>query len=259
MGRRRKPKDLDEPLAAFAHALERLCNAAGDARSIDEIAAEAGLGRNTVYEALGGKRLPSRHTVAALARIWEADVADLLERRSEAERAACEPAPAHMQRRPPTIYGLGAIQEKVDFGPPAPCADSQRPKDFETAEEAAIAAHREFQRHISWWHSHVKDIYDLEVIARIAQRTPYQVSDVLSGEYYHNDRGKVLETRCSIVRALEVYPAPGLGLPPRRFSKICQHWALEAYTREGHVSTVRTALCEEGHSPPLPKLYCIVK
>jgi CRP/FNR family transcriptional regulator, cyclic AMP receptor protein len=73
-------------LGSFAAELRSLRDQAGpDALSVDDISAQEGIPRSTLYAALRGDRLPRREVVAALARSWGADEGDWLVKRSALE------------------------------------------------------------------------------------------------------------------------------------------------------------------------------
>jgi CRP/FNR family cyclic AMP-dependent transcriptional regulator len=82
-------------LGSFAAELRSLRDHAGsDALSVDDISAQEGIPRSTLYAALRGDRLPRREVVAALARSWGADEAEWLVKRSSVEtRLASRIAP----------------------------------------------------------------------------------------------------------------------------------------------------------------------
>src|SRR3954451_4170916 len=87
MPRHFEAPDEKDPLGVFALELRSLRDRAGSSASaIDDIAEREGISRSTLYAALGGKRLPSRAVVGALARAWGGNEADLLRSRTEVER-----------------------------------------------------------------------------------------------------------------------------------------------------------------------------
>lgn len=75
------------PLGRFAWDLRALRDSMGaGAPSVDEISAREGIPRSTLYAALRGRRLPRREVVAAFARSWGGDEAELLSKRSALEQ-----------------------------------------------------------------------------------------------------------------------------------------------------------------------------
>ncbi|HEY3691585.1 MAG TPA: helix-turn-helix transcriptional regulator [Pseudonocardiaceae bacterium] len=77
-GRRPQPVDPDEtPEALLAWKLRTLRNSNGDPAKLDDIAAETGIGRSTLYKAVQGRGgVPTAATVSALVRAWGGDEAE---------------------------------------------------------------------------------------------------------------------------------------------------------------------------------------
>jgi transcriptional regulator with XRE-family HTH domain len=90
------------PLAAFALELRALRDSkGGDSPSVDRISIDTGISRSTLYAALRGTRVPTRHVLAALVRAWGGNEPEWMEKRSavEAETAA---ARLHQRANLPT-------------------------------------------------------------------------------------------------------------------------------------------------------------
>ncbi len=100
MARRARPLDPAKPLEAFAADLRRLRDSAPPRRpkatgpeplGVDHVVAKHGVGRSSIYAALGARRLPSRTLLRAMVLAWdpegEAAMARWMDRRREVEEA----------------------------------------------------------------------------------------------------------------------------------------------------------------------------
>lgn len=112
----RRPRALDRndsPLSAFALDLRALRDSAGaDAKSVATIAKEAGIHRASVFAALSGTRVPSRHVLSAIVRSWNGDAAEWLAKRSALENAFVTARQVQQQRE----QDARAPRAEVTFG-----------------------------------------------------------------------------------------------------------------------------------------------
>jgi hypothetical protein len=137
----------DGPLARFALELRALQDSAGGAaKSIDQIAVQYNIHRDTLYAALRGKRIPSRPVLAALVSAWGGDEGKWMTKRRSLEVEMETMRVAQTSRRPanitrkssrvkgiaesPRVKGIGEPKVKAEPEPSTQDADRQRIAEF---------------------------------------------------------------------------------------------------------------------------------